>query len=193
MLEMPRLTLAITGASGACYGLRLLEWFAALPSDRRVEVHLIVSSAGWQSLIQETDISRAHVESLADEVHPVRDIGACVASGSFHSRGMIVAPCSMRTLAAVAHGLSDNLITRAADVTLKERRRLLLLTRETPLNLAHLANMQRVTEMGGIVFPPVPAFYQRPPDLRTLVDHTCGHVLQLMGFDQSLNPQWPGR
>ncbi len=132
---------------------------------------------------------------MADVVHNVRDIGATIASGSFRAHAMVVAPCSMRTLAAIAHGLSDNLITRAADVTLKERRRLVLMVRETPLNLAHLRNMTAVTEMGGIVFPPVPGFYQKPQSIAELVDHTVGRVLDLVDLPdigQTLAPSWPG-
>ena len=159
MLMTRRLIVAITGASGVAFGVRLLEY---LKAETDVETHLMVSPAGWLTIDAELDIDRRAVEALATRVYPVRDVGACVASGSFATDGMVVAPCSMRTLAAVAHGLSDNLITRAADVVLKERRRLVLLTRETPLNLAHLRNMTAVTEMGGIIFPPVPALYQRP-------------------------------
>jgi 4-hydroxy-3-polyprenylbenzoate decarboxylase len=129
---------------------------------------------------------------LADVVHSVRDIGACIASGSFHSDGMVVAPCSMKTLASVAHGMCDNLITRAADVMLKERRRLVLMVRETPFNLAHLRNMTAVTEMGGIIFPPLPALYQRPQTVSAMVDHTVARVLDLMSIEQSLAPQWAG-
>ena len=172
---MPRrLIIAITGASGAILGVRLLEYLRLQPD---IETHLLVSSAGWQTVVTELDRSRAEVEALADHVHPVKDIGASIASGSFATEGMVVAPCSMRTLAAIAMGLSDNLISRAADVVLKERRRLVLLTRETPLNLAHLRNMTAVTEMGGIICPPVPAFYQRPADLATMIDHMVGRVL----------------
>jgi 4-hydroxy-3-polyprenylbenzoate decarboxylase len=184
-----RLIVAITGASGAVYGVRLLQVLRAMPDLR---THLIVTPAGWMNVEQELALGRAEVEALADEVHPVRDVGASVASGSFATDGMVVAPCSMRTLAAVAHGLSDNLVARAADVVLKERRRLVLLARETPLNLAHLRNMVAVTEMGGVVFPPVPAFYQRPATVDALVDHTVGRVLDLLGVAQTLSPPWAG-
>lgn len=185
-----RLIIAMTGASGAVLGLRLLQHLRTRPE---VETHLMVSSAGWQTVAAELDMSRAEIEALADRVHPIRDVGACVASGSFATEGMIIAPCSMRTLAAVAHGLSDNLITRAADVVLKERRRLVLLTRETPLNLAHLHNMTRVTEMGGIICPPVPAFYQRPESIEAMVDHMVGRVLDLFQIPQDLCPTWDPR
>ena len=137
-------------------------------------------------------MSRKDVEVLADVVYNVRDIGASIASGSFQSEGMIVAPCSMKTLAAVAHGYSDNLISRAADVVLKERRRLVLMVRETPFNLAHLRNMTAVTEMGGIIFPPLPGFYQRPQSIAEMVDHTVGRVLDLYGVAHSLTPRWSG-
>ena len=144
------------------------------------------------NLHQELELNGKDVEALADVVHGVRDIGASIASGSFQTDGMVIAPCSMKTLAAVAHGLSDNLITRAADVVLKERRRLVLMVRETPFNLAHLRNMTAVTEMGGIVFPPLPAFYQRPQSIDEMVDHTVGRVLDLLGVDNALAPRWPG-
>ena len=184
-----RLIVAITGASGAAYGIRLL---AHLQQRGDVETHLMVSPSGWMTIEAEIGLPRRAVESLATHVHPVRDVGACIASGSFATDGMVVAPCSMRTLAAIAHGLSDNLITRAADVVLKERRRLVLLTRETPLNLAHLRNMTAVTEMGGIIFPPVPAFYHRPDSIETMVDHTVGRVLDLFRLPQALTPAWTG-
>ncbi|QYY31253.1 UbiX family flavin prenyltransferase [Cupriavidus pinatubonensis] len=187
-----RLIVAITGATGAIYGVRLLQ---VLREVTTVETHLLISPAGVMNLQHELEISRADVEAMADVVHNVRDIGATIASGSFRAHAMVVAPCSMRTLAAIAHGLSDNLITRAADVTLKERRRLVLMVRETPLNLAHLRNMTAVTEMGGIVFPPVPGFYQKPQSIAELVDHTVGRVLDLVDLPdigQTLAPSWPG-
>ena len=152
----------------------------------------MVTPAGWMNVEQELSIGRPGLEGLAHVVHSVRDVGASVASGSFATEGMIVAPCSMRTLAAIAHGLSDNLVSRAADVVLKERRRLVLMVRETPLNLAHLRNMVAVTEMGGVVFPPVPAFYNRPTTIDELVDHTVGRVLDLVGVSQALSPEWRG-
>lgn len=181
--------MAISGASGAVYGVRLLQVLAELAD---VQTHLTVSDAGFLNLQQELDLGRADVEALADVVHPVRDLGAAIASGSFQCDGMVVAPCSMRTLAAVAHGLSDNLITRAADVMLKERRRLILMVRETPLNLAHLRNMTSVTEMGGIIFPPVPGFYHRPQTLADMIDHTVSRVLDLLGLPQVNAPRWNG-
>jgi len=184
-----RLIVAITGATGAIYGVRLLEH---LRKHGQVETHLMVSEAGVLNLHQELDMRRKDVEALADVVHNVRDVGACIASGSFASTGMVVAPCSMRTLAAVAHGLSDNLITRAADVVLKERRRLVLMVRETPFNLAHLRNMTSVTEMGGVIFPPLPGFYQRPASMEEMVDHTLGRVLDMFGISMQLTPEWQG-
>ncbi|MBC3932309.1 UbiX family flavin prenyltransferase [Undibacterium curvum] len=184
-----RLIIAITGATGAVYGVRLLQILRTLPE---VETHVMVSEAGVLNIHQELDLKRKDVEALADVVHNVRDVGASIASGSFLSDGMIIAPCSMKTLAAVAHGLSDNLITRAADVVLKERRRLVLMVRETPFNLAHLRNMTAVTEMGGVIFPPLPGFYQRPQSIEEMVDHTVGRVLDMFAVDHQLTPRWAG-
>ena len=188
-MPVQRIVVAITGATGAIYGVRLLE---VLRDYAGVETHLVISPAGVMNLQHELDRDRAAIEALADVVHNPRDVGATIASGSFITHGMVIAPCSMRTLAAVAHGLSDNLITRAADVCLKERRRLVMMVRETPLNLAHLRNMTAVTEMGGIVFPPVPGFYQKPATIADLVDHTVGRVIDTLGLAQSLAPSWPG-
>jgi 4-hydroxy-3-polyprenylbenzoate decarboxylase len=184
-----RIVVAISGASGAVYGVRLLQVLRAMG---HVRTHLTVSAAGWLNLQQELDMSLRHLEDLADVVHPIHEVGATIASGSFHCDGMVIAPCSMRTLAAVAHGLSDNLITRAADVMLKERRKLILMARETPLNLAHLRNMTSVTEMGGIIFPPVPGFYQRPQSIADMVDHTVSRVVDLLGLPQTDAPRWTG-
>lgn len=184
-----RIVVGISGASGAVYGVRLLE---VLRGMDKVRTHLVVSNAGWLNLQQELDMSLKHLEDLADVVHPIHEVGANIASGSFHCGGMVIAPCSMRTLAAVAHGLSDNLMTRAADVMLKERRKLILMVRETPLNLAHLRNMTSVTEMGGIIFPPVPAFYQRPQTIAEMVDHTVSRVIDMLGLPQSGVPRWMG-
>lgn len=184
-----RLIVAITGATGAVYGVRLLQ---VLRETADIETHLMVSDAGVLNLHQELDMNRKDVEALAHVVHNVRDIGASIASGSFQSEGMIVAPCSMKTLASVAHGLSDNLIARAADVVLKERRRLVLMVRETPFNLAHLRNMTAVTEMGGIIYPPLPGFYQRPQTIAEMVDHTVGRVIDLFAIEHTLTPRWSG-
>ena len=184
-----RIVVAISGASGAIYGVRLLQMLREIA---QVQTHLTVSEAGLLNLLQELDMDRAAVEALADVVHAARDVGAAIASGSFQCDGMVIAPCSMRTLAAVAHGLADNLITRAADVMLKERRRLILMVRETPLNLAHLRNMTSVTEMGGIIFPPVPSFYHRPQSVAELVDQTVSRVVDLLGLPQPQAPRWGG-
>jgi 4-hydroxy-3-polyprenylbenzoate decarboxylase len=195
VLSMPestpakRIIVAISGASGAVYGVRLLQ---LLRGVRGVQTHLTVSEAGWLNVQQELDLTRAGLEALADVNYPVQNVGAALASGSFQCDGMVVAPCSMRTLAAVALGLSDNLISRAADVMLKERRRLILMVRETPLNLAHLRNMTSVTEMGGVIFPPVHGFYHRPQTIDEMVDHTVSRVVDLLGLPQSDAPRWTG-
>jgi len=187
---MRRLIVAITGASGAIYGVQLLRRLRETPD---IETHLLLSAAGVLNAHQELDMKRGDVESLAHVVHNVNDIGASVASGSFATMGMVVAPCSMKTLGAIANGLTDNLIARAADVCLKERRRVVLLARETPLNLAHIRNMEAVTLMGGIIFPPVPAFYQRPRSLEEMVDHTLARVFDLFDIDHDLAPRWSGQ
>ncbi|HEU5437239.1 MAG TPA: UbiX family flavin prenyltransferase [Telluria sp.] len=184
-----RLVVAITGATGAVYGVRLLQH---LQGNSGVESHLVISDAANLTLHEEVGMQRKEVEALADVVYRNRDVGAAIASGSFQSDGMIVAPCSMKTLAAVALGLSDNLIARAADVVLKERRRLVLMVRETPFNLAHLRNMTSVTEMGGIIFPPVPSFYQHPASIEQMVDHSIARVLDLVGVTHTLAPRWSG-
>jgi 4-hydroxy-3-polyprenylbenzoate decarboxylase len=187
---MRRLIVAITGASGAIYGVQLLRRLRESPD---IETHLLLSSAGVLNVHQELDMKRGDVEALADVVHNVNDIGASVASGSFATAGMVVEPCSMKTLGAIANGLADNLIARAADVCLKERRRVVLLARETPLNLAHIRNMEAVTMMGGVIFPPVPAFYQRPRSLEEMVDHTLARVLDLFDIEHDLAPRWSGQ
>ncbi|UXC34632.1 UbiX family flavin prenyltransferase [Cupriavidus gilardii] len=185
-----RLVVAITGASGAIYGVRLLQWLAQQPDWR---TDLVVTPSGWLTIQHELGLRRAEVEALADVAHNVRDIGATIASGSYRCAGMVVAPCSMRSLAAIAHGLADNLVTRAADVMLKERRRLVLLPRETPLHLGHLRNLTAVTEMGAIVLPPVPAFYHRPGSIDDLVNHTVGRTLDLFDIDHAgLVARWQG-
>lgn len=187
---MRRLIVAITGASGAVYGVQLLRRLRETPG---IETHLLLSAAGVLNVHQELDMKRGDVEALAHVVHNVNDIGASVASGSFATAGMVVAPCSMKTLGAIANGLADNLIARAADVCLKERRRVVLMAREAPLNLAHIRNMEAVTLMGGIVFPPVPAFYQRPQSLEEMVDHTLARVLDLFDIANDLAPRWSGQ
>ncbi|HEX5371101.1 MAG TPA: UbiX family flavin prenyltransferase [Aquabacterium sp.] len=184
----PRLIVGITGASGALYGVRLLERARALG----VHTHLVVTSAGLLNVHHELGLDRSALEALAGQAHSPGDVGACIASGSFTTDAMVVAPCSMKTLAAVAHGMGDNLLTRAADVTLKERRRLVLMVRETPFNLAHLRNMTAVTEMGGIIFPPLPAFYHRPQSIDELVNDTVERVLQMVGVGQASPQRWTG-
>jgi 4-hydroxy-3-polyprenylbenzoate decarboxylase len=184
-----RLIVGVTGATGVVYAVRLLE---VLRATTEIETHLVISEAGLMSLQQEVSMKKKQMEEMADVVYNVKDIGAAIASGSFQTMGMIVAPCSMKTLASVAHGLSENLISRAADVTLKERRRLVLMVRETPLNLAHLRNMTAVTEMGGIIFPPLPSFYQHPKSIADMVDHSVGRVLDLFAIPHQLTPEWLG-
>jgi 4-hydroxy-3-polyprenylbenzoate decarboxylase len=183
-----RVVVGITGASGAVYGVRLLKRLRELGA----QTHLVATPAGVLNVHHELDMDRSSLEALADQSHAPGDIGACIASGSFRMDAMVVAPCSMRSLAAIAHGLSDNLLTRAADVALKERRRLLLMVRETPFNLAHLRNMTAVTEMGGIVFPPLPAFYHRPKSVDELVDDTVERALELIGFAEAHPQRWTG-
>jgi 4-hydroxy-3-polyprenylbenzoate decarboxylase len=187
-VKRKRLIVALTGATGAIYGVRLLE---ALKPLADWESHLIVSRAGWVNLKHELGLSKAEVKAKADVYHAVDDIAASIASGAFKTCGMVIAPCSMRTLAAVALGLGDNLITRAADVTLKERRPLVLVPRETPLNLAHLRNMVAVTEMGGIIFPPLPAFYGREKTLSAIIDESVGRILEFFGIE-GLVEEWNG-
>jgi 4-hydroxy-3-polyprenylbenzoate decarboxylase len=184
-----RLIVAMTGATGSIYGLRILE---ALRADGGWETHLIVSDAGMLNAWQEYRLARKDIQKRADVVHNVRDVGASVASGSFITEGMVIAPCSMKTLSGVAHAFSDNLITRAADVVLKERRRLVLITREAPLNLAHLRNMVAVTEMGGVIFPPVPAFYSKAKTIDDIVNHTVGRVLDLFDVKHESISRWQG-
>jgi len=184
-----RIIVGISGASGAVYGVRLLQ---ALRQIGGVESHLVVSSAGWHTLRHELDMERPAVEALADVAHDLANVGASIASGSFAASGMVVAPCSMRTLAAMAHGLADNLLTRAADVMLKERRRLVLMVRETPLHLVHLHNMATVTEMGAVCCPPVPAFYQKPQTVDDIVQHSVARALDLLGLEHDLAPRWQG-
>ena len=183
-----RVVVGITGASGAVYAQRLLQRLKALGA----ETHLVVSPAGVLNVHHELGLDRHALEALADHAYNPADIGARIASGSFATDAMVIAPCSMRTLAAVAHGLSDNLLTRAADVVLKERRRLVLMVRETPFNLAHLRNMTLVTEMGGVIFPPLPAFYHRPQSIDEMVDDTVERVLALLGVAGAAPKSWSG-
>jgi 4-hydroxy-3-polyprenylbenzoate decarboxylase len=187
-MTQQRLVVGITGASGAVYGVRLLERARVLG----VQTHLVVTPAGVLNVHHELGLDRAALEALATASYAPGDVGACIASGSFETAAMVVAPCSMKTLAAIAHAYGDNLLTRAADVTLKERRRLVLMVRETPFNLAHLRNMTAVTEMGAVVFPPLPAFYHRPGSIDELVDESVERVLKLAGVDAAQPRAWTG-
>lgn len=183
-----RLIVGITGASGAIYGVRLLH----LLKGTGIETHLVISRSAKITLTQEMDIGVAEVSSLADVVHQVDNIGASIASGSFRTMGMVIAPCSMRSLAEIASGVTSSLLTRAADVVLKERRRLVLVVREAPLHLGHLRSMTSATEIGAIVYPPVPAFYARPESLEQMVDHTLGRVLDLFDIETKAVSRWGG-
>ena len=185
-----RIIVAISGASGAVYGMRLLQVMRDTPG---MESHLVVSNAGWRNVQEEHGLKRADIEALAHQVHDITNIGASIASGSFQCSGMVVAPCSMRTLAAIAHGLSDNLITRAADVLLKERRRLVLMVRESPLSLIHLRNMVSATEAGAIICPPMPAFYLRPQSVDEIVDFSVARALDLLDVPHTLAARWNGQ
>lgn len=187
--DVSRIIVGMSGSSGAVYGVQLLVALREVPG---VQTHLTVSDAAWRNITHETGLGPEQVRALADVVHDVRDVGASIASGSFRAHAMVVAPCSMRTLAAIAHGLGDNLLTRAADVTLKERRRLVLMPRETPLHLGHLRSMVAATEMGAVICPPTPAFYQRPRSVQDVVTHSIARVLDLLGLPQNLAPQWGG-
>jgi flavin prenyltransferase len=183
-----RLVVGITGATGAAYGMRLLQRARAL----QVQTHVVITPAGVLNAHHELGPDREAIEAMADRAYACGDVGACIASGSFPTDAMIVAPCSMKTLASVAHAMADNLLTRAADVALKERRRLVLMVRETPFNLAHLRNMTAVTEMGAIVFPPLPAFYHRPATIDALIDDTVERALELAGIAAAAPQRWGG-
>lgn len=184
-----RLIIGISGASGVIYGIRMLE----ILRDLDVETHLVMSRAAQITLAMETDLKVADVENLASVVHSNKDIGASCSSGSFRTLGMIVAPCSIKTLSEIATGVTSGLLSRAADVTLKERRRLVLMLRETPLHLGHIRSMAQATEAGAIICPPVPAFYARPATLDEMVNHTVGRVLDLFDIDTGLAHRWTGR
>ena len=188
MRPAQRVVVGITGATGAVYAVRLLQRLRA----SKVETHLVASPAGVLNVHHELGLDRRALEALADTAYSPGDVGAAIASGSFTTDAMVVAPCSMKSLAAIAHGLADNLLTRAADVTLKERRRLVLMVRETPFNLAHLRNMTAATEMGAVIFPPLPAFYHRPQTIDELVDDTVERVLSLIGVEQAAPKSWGG-
>ena len=189
-MSKQRLIIGMTGATGAIYGKRLLE---VLRHAGGWETHLVVSDAGALNIQHELGMKRAEMRALADVTHGIDDIAASIASGGFRTEGMIIAPCSMKTLAAVAHGFGDNLISRAADVILKERRRLVIVPREAPLNLAHIRNMASVTEMGGIIYPPLPAFYGPVKTLPQLIDETVGRILSVAGIEVAgLYEPWEG-
>jgi polyprenyl P-hydroxybenzoate/phenylacrylic acid decarboxylase-like protein len=189
-LAMPkRLIVGITGATGAVYGLRLLQEIKKLDGW---ESHLVLTDAGALNVWHELEMKRKDVEKLASVAYHPKDVGAAIASGSFLTEGMIIAPCSMKTLAAVAHAHADDLVSRAADVVLKERRRVVLLVRETPLNLAHIRNMAAVTEMGAIVFPPLPAFYAKPKSIDEMVGHSVARTLDLFGIHSQELARWQG-
>ncbi|MGH6933950.1 MAG: UbiX family flavin prenyltransferase [Dongiaceae bacterium] len=181
-----RIIVGISGASGAIYGVRMLEALGPLP----VETHLVVSRAAEQTLAHETERKLNEVKALADVVYPVGDIGAAIASGSFQTMGMVIAPCSVRSMAEIATGVTSNLLTRAADVVLKERRRLVIMLRETPLHTGHLRNLTALSEMGAIIAPPVPAFYAKPKSVDDIVDHTVGRILDQFGFETKLVKRW---
>jgi len=180
------LIVAITGASGAVFGVRALQHLRSVG----VPTHLVVSKAALLTLNEETGMALADLRSLATVCYPAADIGAAISSGSFHTRGMLVAPCSIKTLSEIAYGITSSLVSRAADVVLKERRRLVLMVRETPLHLGHIKSMELVTQAGAIVYPPVPAFYSKPRDLDDLVDHTVGRALDLFGIDSRKVRRW---
>ncbi|HNJ83504.1 MAG TPA: UbiX family flavin prenyltransferase [Piscinibacter sp.] len=188
MSAQRRVVVGITGATGAVYAVRLLRRLR----EAGRETHLIASAAGVLSVHHELGLDRRALEQLADVAYAPGDVGAAIASGSFAIEAMVVAPCSMKSLAAIALGMGDNLLTRAADVTLKERRRLVLMVRETPFNLAHLRNMTAATEMGAVIFPPLPAFYHRPQSLDDLIDDTVERALALLGVDEAAPRTWGG-
>ena len=183
-----RLIVAITGASGTIYGIRILEALKNLG----VESHLVMSDSAKLTMAAETDYKPAQIEAMADVVHSAKNVGASISSGSFKSLGMVIAPCSIRTLSEIASGVTSSLVSRAADVVLKERRRLVLLVRETPLHAGHLRSMSQVTECGAIVMPPVPAFYAKPESIGDMVNHTVGRCLDLFELDNTLVTRWNG-
>ena len=186
---MKRIVVGLSGASGAVYGIRFLELLRALPG---VETHLVVSDAAKRTIVEETDWAVKDVEALATRRYDNKDIGATIASGSFKTDGMVIVPCSIKAAASVAYCLADNLLARAADVTLKEGRPLVLVVRETPLHLGHLRVLTALAEMGAVILPPMPAFYHRPKQIEDLVDHTLARLLDRLGLPQNLVPEWQG-
>lgn len=183
-----RIVVGITGATGVIYGVRLLE----VLKDLNIEAHLILSEAGKKNILIETEFSIPYVESLAYKIYDVNNLAAAVSSGSFKTSGMVIAPCTIKTLSGVANSYNDNLMVRAADVMLKERRRLILVVRETPFHKGHLDLMSKVADLGGIILPPVPAFYILPRKIEDLIDHTVGKILDLMDIEHSLFKRWEG-
>jgi 4-hydroxy-3-polyprenylbenzoate decarboxylase len=183
------LIIGITGASGVIYGIRLLE---LLSTKKEIQTHLIISEAGEINIRHETDWKIEDIRSLANYSYDINDIGGPLGSGSFKTDGMIVAPCTIKTMSALANSYTENLLLRAGDVTLKERRKLVLLVRETPLHIGHIRNMERLTEMGTIVMPPVPAFYYKPKTIQDIVDHTIGKVLDIFDIEHNLFQRWAG-
>lgn len=179
----------ITGATGVIYGIRLVE---VLSSIKDVETHLIVSEAGETNIKYEADWKIEDVRALANFSYDISDIGARLASGSFKRDAMIIAPCTIKTMSALANSYTENLLIRAADVTLKERKKLILIVRETPLHIGHIRNMERLTEMGAIIMPPVPAFYHRPETIQDIIDHTAGKTLDILGIEHDLFKRWSG-
>jgi flavin prenyltransferase len=186
---LKQIIVGITGASGFIYALRLIEYLQNL-SD--VNTHLVMTKAAQITRAQETGISLNDLKKLVDFYHPIEDVGASIASGSFQHDGMLILPCSMNTLAELSCGITNNLLTRAADVCLKERRKLLIMPREAPLHTIHLKNMASLSELGAMIYPPMPAFYHHPQSIEELVDHTVGRILSLFGIEQGLSPQWQG-
>lgn len=186
---MRRLVVGLAGASGVAYGIRILEVLRDMPD---IETHLVISGGAQRTIELETDVEPGHVEGLADQVYDLRDVAASLSSGSFRTMGMVVVPCSMKTLSGIANSYSDNLLMRAADVTLKERRPLVLLTRETPLHLGHARLMVQAIEIGAIVMPPVPALYHRPKTIEDIIDHSVSRVLDLFGIENELVTRWGG-
>lgn len=186
MTDPKRLIVGISGASGVIYGIRLLEACRPLP----IETHLVMSRTAEVTLAHETDLKVSDVRRLADVAYKIDDLAGAISSGSFRTMGMVVVPCSMRSLGEIAHGISSNLLTRAADVVLKEHRRLVLVARETPIHTIHLRNMTTLSEMGAIIAPPVPAFYNKPKSLDDIVNHTVGRVLDLFDLDTGTVKRW---
>jgi len=184
-----RIVVGLSGASGAVYGIRFLELLRGLPG---VETHLVVSDPAKRTIVEETDWTVKNVGALATHRYDNKDIGAAIASGSFKTDGMVIVPCSVKAAASVAHCLADNLLTRAADVTLKEGRPLIMVVRETPLHLGHLRVLTALAEMGAVILPPMPAFYHRPKQIEDLVDHTLARVLDRLGIPQDVMPEWQG-